>query len=64
MTAEYTIIELKKHSSDRYLLQSDILCLTESQPLPNESTDAFIAQFGKPLNINSRVLSLLLVLLP
>ena len=41
---------LKKHSVDRYLLQSDILCLTETHPVPDESAHGFIAQFGENLN--------------
>ena len=41
---------LKKHSVDTYLLQSDILCLTETHPVPDESADGFIAQFGENLN--------------
>ena len=41
---------LKKHSGDRYLLQSGILCLTEAHPIPDENADGFIAQFGENLN--------------
>ena len=41
---------LKKHSVDRYLLQSGILCLTETHPIPDASADGFIAQYGENLN--------------
>lgn len=41
---------LKKHSGDRYLLQSGILYLTETHPIPDENADGFIAQFGENLN--------------
>ena len=40
---------LKKHSGDRYLLQSGILCLTETHPIPDENADGFIAQFEENL---------------